>query len=191
MTAPATKAAPPPGDPPPAPSRQRVLYDEAVATHAAAIARLARAYEADSERCRDLRQDIHAALWQSLASFDGRCALRTWVYRVAHNVACSHVLHARRRRTAATVGLDELADAPVDGDSEAAADRRLALDRLFTLIHRLATLDRQLILLYLEGMDAGAIAEISGLSIANVNTKVHRIKKILADRFNRHPKGGA
>ena len=29
-------------------------------------------------------------LWVSLGSFDGRCSLRTWVYRIAHNVGASH-----------------------------------------------------------------------------------------------------
>jgi RNA polymerase sigma-70 factor (ECF subfamily) len=86
------------------------------------------------------------------------------------------------------VSLDELANAPTMVDEEANADRRLALDRLLRLIHRLAPLERQVILLYLESMDAASIAEITGLSVANVNVKIHRIKKILADRFR---EGGA
>ena len=45
--------------------------------------RLARAYESDPEKRRDLRQEIHFALWRSFATFDNRCSLRTWVYRVA------------------------------------------------------------------------------------------------------------
>jgi DNA-directed RNA polymerase specialized sigma24 family protein len=32
-------------------------------------------------------QEIRIALWRSFANFDGRCSLRTWVYRVAHNTA--------------------------------------------------------------------------------------------------------
>ncbi len=159
------------------PRRDR-LYDEAVAAHGQALARLARAYEADGELCRDLQQEIHVALWRSLEGFDGRCSLRTWVYRVAHNVACTHVVKAKR--AAGLVSLDELADLPAEADD---ADRRIAVERLLGLIHRLAPLERQVILLYLEGMDNGAIAEITGLSVSNLNTKVHRIKKILADRF--------
>ena len=70
-------------------------YDAAAAEFGAAIERLARGYEANPEARRDLVQDIHIALWRSLAGFDGRCALRTWVYRVAHNTAVSHVQGAR------------------------------------------------------------------------------------------------
>ena len=88
-------------------SQRDGLYGEAAATYGAALERLARAYESDAERRLDLLQEIHVALWRSLAAFDGHCSLRTWVYRVAHNVAISQVI--RRRRSAPTlVGLDEL-----------------------------------------------------------------------------------
>jgi RNA polymerase sigma-70 factor, ECF subfamily len=59
------------------------LYKEASATYGAALQRLARGYEADPERGRDLLQEIHIELWRSLRLFDNRCSLRTWVYRVA------------------------------------------------------------------------------------------------------------
>src|SRR5262245_48488384 len=75
---------------------QDARYAEAAAAHGAALQRLARATEANAERRRDLLQDMHVALWRSLAAFDGRCALSTWVYRVAHNVAASHVARERR-----------------------------------------------------------------------------------------------
>ena len=63
-------------------------------------------------------------------------------------------------------------------------DRRRALDRLYALIQRLRPLDRQVMLLYLEEEDAASIAEITGLSVANVSTKVHRIKQILVRQFH-------
>ena len=53
-----------------------------------------------------------------------------------------------------------------------------------TLIHGLEPLARQLMLLYLEGFDAASIAEIAGLSANNVSTRVHRLKKWLAQHFD-------
>jgi RNA polymerase sigma factor (sigma-70 family) len=66
-------------------SQQDALYQEIYLSYCTALERLARAYEADQESCRDLLQEIHIALWRSLTGFDQRCSLRTWVYRVAHN----------------------------------------------------------------------------------------------------------
>ena len=163
------------------------MYAQVALEFGGALTRLARAYEADPDRRQDLLQDIHIALWRSFAMFDGRCSLRTWVYRVAHNVAASQVVR-RRARVRALVSLDELVSMPATQDSEKSYDRRLALDRLLMLIHALRPVDKQVMLLYLEGVDAASIGEITGVSAANVATKVHRIKQTLAQRFH---EGGA
>jgi RNA polymerase sigma-70 factor (ECF subfamily) len=52
------------------------------------------------------------------------------------------------------------------------------------LISGLRPLDRQVILLYLEQLDGASIAEITGLSPANVATRVHRIKQLLISVFH-------
>jgi len=157
------------------------LYAQASAAYAPAIARLARAVEADTDRARDLEQDMHLALWRSLATYDGRCALGTWTYRVAHNVAATHV--ARARRGARFVSLDEADAILADDDPEAAIDETRLLTRLHGLIASLKPTDRSVILLYLEGVEASAIADIVGVSPGNVAVKVHRIKTLLASHF--------
>ena len=164
-------------------SAQDELYQDAAGAYGTALERLARAYEADADIRRDLLQDIHVALWRSFKGFDGRCSLRTWVYRVAHNVAATHVLRQRRTRSQALVGLDELENLPDANSGPQAADRSQALDRLLTLIQRLRPLDRHVILSYLEGLEAVSIAETTGLSPGNVATKIHRIKNLLARQF--------
>jgi len=163
-------------------STQDELYQQAAATYGAALERLARSYEADAEIRRDLLQEIHIGLWRTIEAFDGRCSLRTWVYRVAHNIATSHVMRQRRHNSRTLVGLEELENMP-DQQGAPDADRREAVERLTAQIRQLKPLDRQVILSYLEGMDAASIGEITGLSPGNVATKIHRIKAILARRF--------
>jgi RNA polymerase sigma-70 factor (ECF subfamily) len=165
------------------PSTQDDLYRDAADLYAAALERLAHAYEADAEVRRDLLQDIHIALWRSFAGFDGRCSVRTWVYRVAHNIAVSHVISQRRKKSQALVGLEELESVSDHREAELAADRRHSLERLLELIQRLKPLDRQVMLAYFEGLDAASIGEIVGISAGNVATKIHRIKRILARQF--------
>jgi RNA polymerase sigma-70 factor (ECF subfamily) len=158
------------------------LYENAIAAHGPALVRLARSYEAEPDRRQDLLQEIHFALWRSFASYDGRCSMRTWTYRIAHNVAASHVLGDRRRGSRALVSLDALEATSYAVDGEQVARQRIDQEWLHALLRRLKPLDRQLMLLYLEGFDAASIGEVSGLSPGNVTTKIHRIKKILADR---------
>lgn len=160
--------------------RQEELYAEVAQFHAATMRRIARGYEPDFDRRRDLLQEMHLDLWRSLASFDGRCSLRTWVYRIAHNVGVSHVARTIRA-SSRLVSIEALDSEPVardySGEQSAAAG-------LLNLIYRLAPLDRQAILLYLEGETAAAIAEITGFSPGNVATKIHRIKKLLGQQFS-------
>jgi RNA polymerase sigma-70 factor (ECF subfamily) len=161
---------------------QDSLYEQAADTYGSSLDRLARAYELDPEVRRDLLQDIHLHLWRSFAYFDQRCSLRTWVYRVAHNVATGHVIRQRRIRDR-LVSIENIETMPGSDQVELAASQTEALERLTMLIQRLKPLDRQIIVSYLEGMDASSTSEITGLSPANIAMKVHRIKNILRRWF--------
>jgi RNA polymerase sigma-70 factor, ECF subfamily len=163
------------------------LYNDAVGQYGAALSRLARAYEADFEKRRDLLQEIHLQLWRSLAGFDARCSLRTWVYRVAHHTATSHVIRERRTYSA-LVSLETVDALPDNRPAENDICRRDTVDRLSEMIQQLKPLDRQVIVCYLEDLDAAATSEITGLSPGNVAMKIHRIKNLLARRF--HAQGG-
>lgn len=159
-------------------------YLEAAASFGAALGRLAHAYEADPDKRRDLVQEIHLALWRSMRGFDGRCSVRTWVYRVAHNAAATYTIRQRRSHAARLVSLEELDTLPDPRENEREAGQRHSLEKLQELIQQLRPPDRQVMLSYLEGLDAAATAEIVGTSPGNVATKIHRIKQILAQRFH-------
>jgi RNA polymerase sigma-70 factor (ECF subfamily) len=159
-------------------SSQDALYRQALAAHGAELARCCQGYERDPALRQELQQELHLALWQSLAAFRGECSLRTWVYRVAHNVGARHVQqHAGKGQM---LELDEIEHLPDDRLDPVHTERRLDLQRVLALVHRLAPLDRELMLLYLEELDAASIADITGLSARNVATKIHRIKALLA-----------
>lgn len=167
--------------------RREELYETAVREYGRMIDRLAAGYEGSPDKRHDLRQEIHLQLWRSLARFDERCSLKTWTLRVAHNTAVSHV--AREHRAAAVssrwVTIEELEQTAANSDDalDTMLDRQQALERLMQFIRELKPLDRQILLSYLEQIDAASIAEITGLSPANVAMKIHRIKAILARRF--------
>lgn len=161
---------------------QDQLYSEAAATHGAALQRLASAVEANAERRRDLLQDMHVALWRSMASFDGRCSMRTWIYRVAHNVAATHVDREKRTHRGATT-LDEIEHFAAAHDLSAEHEASEALALLQTLIRQLKHPDRQIVTLYLEGLDAAAIADVTGLSAGAIATRISRLKTHLARVF--------
>ena len=162
-------------------SKQTDLYTQAGQEFAATLARLARAVERDADKARDLEQEIHAALWSSLARFEGQCALKTWVYRVAHNVAADHVNKAAKGPK--RVPLDDIGELPSPTNPEHETGQSLVLQQVQNLIRQLPFPDSQVMLLWLEGESTNAIAEVTGLSPSAVGVRVHRLKKLLAAHF--------
>ncbi len=164
-------------------NRQDQRYSQAAALYGAAIERLARGYEADAELARDLVQEIHAALWRSFAYFEEQCSVRSWIYRIAHNVAVTHIQRSRRIRGGGLETLDAIDElAAPDNPETQTGDARL-VGQLFATIHRLAPADRQVMLLYLEDLTAAEIGEITGLSASAVGSRIHRIKGLLAKPY--------
>lgn len=161
---------------------QHALYRQAGEKFAPAIARLARTMEHNPESARDLEQDIHCELFRSLARFEGRSSLKTWVFRVAHNVAAEHRLRASRGPR--PVALDQIGEIPLPEDAEALSGDALVLAKARALVRQLPTLDAQVFLLWLEGESAAEIAEVTGLAAAAVATRVHRLKALVANHFN-------
>ena len=164
------------------PGKRDELYAIASREFGSALDRLAAGYEADPEKCHDLRQDIHFQLWRSFEVFDGRCSLKTWTFRVAHNTAVSYV-NRERRKNVPFVSLEEMEWTAPTEDREPDIDQQRALQQLSGFIRQLKPLDRQIMISYLEEMDIATIAEITGISPANVRMKIHRIKNILSSRF--------
>jgi RNA polymerase sigma-70 factor (ECF subfamily) len=163
--------------------RQDDRYALAIASFGPALRRLVCGFEADHDRRRDLLQEIHIELWRSLEAFEENCSLRTWVYRVAHNVYASHVMRSRRLNYAGSASLDDLADLPERDNPEVIASDQQALAWLHQTIQRLKPPDAQVMCLYLEDVGASEIAEIVGISPGAVATRIHRIRTILARMF--------
>ena len=146
----------------------------ALEAHKKILYKIAYLYARSEADRQDLAQEIVIQLWRSVSGFDGRSQLSTWIYRVALNVGLSHA-RERERRTRRTVAFD---DAPAAAILSAPPDEG-QVGVLAELVGRLDELDRALVLLFLEGHAHDAIAEILGLSVSNVGTKLHRITQKL------------
>lgn len=160
------------------PPENDAAFRALIGRHAAALGRIARHYEVSREARRDLEQEILVSLWRASASFRGESSERTWVYRIAHNVAATHVARAiRAKRDASVLAASEAVQrSPLDEVTE-----RDAVRRLDAKIRLLDVPSRQLVLLALEGCTTAEIAAITGLSATNVTTRLSRLRKQLAE----------
>lgn len=150
-------------------------FRELAEQYAGAMRRLSAVYARGMQDREDLFQSIFLALWKALPSFRGEASERTWVYSIAHNVALTW--RARDRRwQAGRISLEAAAQA----EGEPASDRRMQLDEL---IARLAPVDRQLVVLWLEGFTAAEIAEVAGMRPGTVAVRLTRIRQSLTEAF--------
>jgi RNA polymerase sigma factor (sigma-70 family) len=146
--------------------------------HDRALRRMVGSYERDPSKQQDLLQDIWLAVWQALPRFRGECSERTFVFRIAHNRAVSHVDHWHRRRADA---LDE--DAPVPDpqpDPERALSTQQRHERLRHAVQQLPLALRQVAVLSLEGLTHAEIAEVAGITENNVAVRLTRARAALS-----------
>ena len=122
----------------------------------------------------ELTQEILAQLWRAFPRYDDSKAFSTWMYRVALNVAISWVRrHSLRQQH--MVELDEDVEVAGDIGTDPVGDERIAFLRTF--IDGLDSLNRALMLLYLEERSYSDIADILGITETNVATKISRLKQ--------------
>lgn len=173
------------------PSALEVQFERILRDHGPALARLASGYEANTGAREELVQEIALAIWQALPGFRGECSERTFVYRIAHNRALTHVW----KRCPAHQPLDELEESqqPVDPRArpEDAIARRDQRERLMTAVHSLPVMYRQIITLVLEDFSYAEMAEVLGISENNVAVRLNRAKQSLKQALGVKAANGA
>jgi len=142
------------------------------------LRRLIATYERDASKQQDLLQEIWLAVWQALPRFRGECSERTFVFRIAHNRAVSHIDYSMRRHSEP---LDE--DAPLaspDPDPEHRLSTEQRRNQLRAAVQALPVSLRQVVVLALEGISHADIADIVGITENNVAVRLSRARTTLS-----------
>ena len=123
----------------------------------------------EREEMRHLFQEVLLNIWKGLSTFEGKSSVKTWIYRVALNTAISHLMKKKKQIPIVEIkeGFDQLIDKNKPDEQ---------LEILYKAIEKLNEVDKSLIFLYLENKSHKEIAEILGISISNVGTRIQRVK---------------
>jgi len=136
------------------------------------IYKITKVYTASREDEQDLYQEIVYQLWKSFGSFRNESKISTWIYRIVLNVSITYSNKEKRR--GAGIPFDETLLNKTDHSDHLKQER---IEELYARIRRLNTLEKGIILLYLEGKNYEEIAAITGFSSTNVGTRLNRIKQ--------------
>ena len=138
----------------------------------------------DREEAKDALQEIMVKAWRSIGGFDGKSAVSTWLYRIGVN-HCNDIL--RRRKQRRTESLDSLREdtgfdppAPEEGPAEA-LERKEKREAVRRAIGELPPDQRvPLVLFALERRSYEEIAELTGVGLGTVKSRIARARDKLA-----------
>jgi RNA polymerase sigma-70 factor, ECF subfamily len=152
-----------------------------LATHIPFLRRFARALTADSVLADDLVQDCIERALRKHALYDPERPMRAWLYTILRNL---HVSGRRSQlRQGASVGLDQ-----VPSGADAVPPRqedRLALADVEEAVQRLPLVQREVLLLVvLDEMSYRDVAEVLGVPIGTVMSRLSRARLFLRQQFD-------
>jgi len=126
----------------------------------------------------DLAQEAFVRAHRALSGFRGQAQVRSWLYRIATNLALNAV---QRRREYPT---DEVPDRPARIDPAHDAENLILRRELEDAIAELPPkLQRPLVLREYEGLSYQEIAETLDLPLNTVRTRILRARRSLRDRL--------
>ncbi|HWO24570.1 MAG TPA: sigma-70 family RNA polymerase sigma factor [Kofleriaceae bacterium] len=158
-------------------------FTDLIRRHAGLIHKIAYAYCRGATDREDVVQEITVQLWRARDRYDARYRHTTWIYRIALNVAISFYRRERRHRERG-LPIEEDTLVVVDAvESALPGPPGEDVQLLLRCIDGLGVLEKALVLLYLDGNDHASIAEVLGISVSNVGTKLGRIKQKLRAAF--------
>ena len=134
-------------------------------------------FSKDNDEVNDLFQETLINLWQGFDSFQGKCDLKTWIWRVSLNTCLT--FERKKGRSIETIPLNMDINLFTDTD-----DDTRQIQQLYRRINQLGVVDRAIILLWLENMSYEEIGQIIGISTKNVSVKLVRIKEQLKKMSN-------
>ena len=126
----------------------------------------------NSEDALDATQEALIAIARGIASFDGRSAFTTWLYRVATNAALDEL----RRRSRRPVPLDATLDLE-SPSGEGAVDARLDVDRALAEVPE--EFRTAVVLRDLADLDYPEIAAVLGVPLGTVKSRIARGRRAL------------
>ena len=156
------------------------LFEQLLGEYKGLIAKVCYVYSSPTVSMEDLYQEVAVNLWQGIDKFRGDAKISTWIYRTAINTCITWVRRDRHR--AHVDGLD--AALLVADDSDEGEERMARYKVMHAMIAELRPLEKAIITMWLDDTPYADIAAVTGLSVANVATRLHRIKEKLTRQAN-------
>jgi RNA polymerase sigma-70 factor (ECF subfamily) len=164
-------------------ANEDAAYDELVRTYHTSMYQVAYRMLGDTAEAADVVQEIFLKVFRNIRGFRGDASLKTWIFRIALSEILNKLRWWRRRYRSATVSLDE----PHNGNGIHVSDTKPSPHRALEskeeeqaiqqALTRLSSDHRSILVLRdIEGFSYTEIADITGISIGTVKSRLARAR---------------
>lgn len=167
---------------------ERAQFEKLALTHMDAVYRMALQLSRRPEEAADLVQETYLRALRASDGFTEKGGgIRSWLFTILHNTFYSRIKRESRSPTAVDTFFDAdpraaAADEPPPAWDLASLDWEHVDERLKKAIDDLSPEHREVLLLWgVEGMKYRQIADVTGVPIGTVMSRLHRARKILSE----------
>lgn len=154
-------------------------FEELMHARIDAIYRLSYAIVGDEADARDATQEAFIAAWRRIRGLRDADRFDAWLQRIAVNTA-RMTLRARGRRRVREIPSGDIAAMAAASDHAVAAPERADADVLGSALDRLPLDQRTILVLHhLEGRELADLAEILGIPLGTVKSRLHTARAAL------------
>jgi RNA polymerase sigma-70 factor, ECF subfamily len=166
-------------------ANEDAAYDELVRVYNAQIFHVAFRMLGDSGDAADVAQEIFLKVFRNINGFKGESSLKTWIFRIAFSEILNRLRWWKRRYRQSTVSLDAGHNGNGNGNGYHVRDSRPTPEQALESKEREEAVQKALgklsgdhrsiiILRDIEGFSYGEIADVLGISIGTVKSRLAR-----------------
>ncbi|HUT53820.1 MAG TPA: sigma-70 family RNA polymerase sigma factor [bacterium] len=167
-------------------SGDAAAFEALIERYRSRVFRLAVRFTRNPDDAQEVLQEVFFTVYQKLGQFEGKSAFSTWLYRVAVNTA---LMRLRGRDKAELVSISEFPDDSLPGETEGKGpEDKIMTEQALARIERAmiplpADFKTVLILRDIEDFSNEETAEIMGLSVAAVKSRLHRARGFMRKKL--------
>lgn len=158
-------------------TEKEIEFNRIVKANKATIFTVCYLFSKEQDEVNDLFQETLINLWRSFDGFQGKCDVKTWIWRVSLNTCLTYERKKKRRVDTVPLTMDINLFTDTNDDTR-------QVQMLYRRINKLGPLDKAIVLLWLENLSYDEIGQIIGISTKNVSVKLVRIKEQLKKMSN-------
>jgi RNA polymerase sigma-70 factor (ECF subfamily) len=153
-------------------------FERLVERHRDVVFRVVARLVPSDHEAEDITQDTFLRAFHRLERYRGEAPFRSWLLRIAHNTAVTHVTNAGRVPThPLDAAGEEIAGAVEPGGPAEQLERRERRERLDTKLKGLGRAHRTVLVLRdIEGLSYEEIARITDSPVGSVKARLHRAR---------------